>query len=135
MQLATRRRVQGRAERNLVLLSAPTRRLLVGWLGLALGSLVVAGFFAMLAAFARTPLVYTLFSASQFHLALTAHVTFAFTVWFVAFAATLWVYVAWRSGYPLSSPLPWRCPPQARRRWRCPPSWPRASHTSTTICP
>jgi hypothetical protein len=107
MQLATRRRVQGRAERNLVLLSAPTRRLLVGWLGLALGSLVVAGFFAMLAAFARTPLVYTLFSASQFHLALTAHVTFAFTVWFVAFAATLWVYVAWRSGYPLSSPLSW----------------------------
>jgi hypothetical protein len=86
---------------------APARRLVVGWLGLALGSLVVAGFFAMLAAFARTPIVYTLFDAAQFHLALTSHVTFAFTVWFVAFAGVLWVYVAWRSGYPLSVPASW----------------------------
>jgi hypothetical protein len=86
---------------------AAARRLVAGWLGLALGSLVVAGFFAMLAAFARTPVVYTLFSAGQFHLALTAHVTFAFTVWFVAFAGVLWVYVAWRSGFPLSLPVSW----------------------------
>jgi hypothetical protein len=34
-------------------------------------------------------------------------VTFAFTVWFVAFAGVLWVYVAWRSGYPLSAPVSW----------------------------
>jgi hypothetical protein len=86
---------------------APVRRLVIGWLGLALGSLVVAGFFAMLAAFARTPVVHMLFSADQFHLALTSHVTFAFTVWFVAFAGVLWVYVAWRSGYPLSAPVSW----------------------------
>ena len=86
---------------------SPVRRLIVGWLGLALGSLVVAGFFAMLAAFARTPVVHTLFDAAQFRLALTSHVTFAFTVWFVAFAGVLWVYVAWRSGYPLSAPASW----------------------------
>jgi len=86
---------------------ARVRRLVVGWLGLALGSLVVAGFFAMLAAFARTPVVYMFFSADLFHLALTSHVTFAFTVWFVAFAGVLWVYVAWRSGYPLSVPASW----------------------------
>ena len=86
---------------------ARTRALILGWLGLALGSLVVAGFFAMLAAFARTPVVHTLFSGSQFQLALTSHVTFAFTVWFVAFASVLWVYVAWRSGYPLSARASW----------------------------
>ena len=34
-----------------------TRRLLAGWLGLAVGSLVVAGLFAAVAAFARTPVV------------------------------------------------------------------------------
>lgn len=86
---------------------AAIRRLVVGWLGLALGSLVIAGLFAMLAAFARTPAVHTLFSAGLFHLALTSHVTFAFTVWFVAFAGVLWTYVAWRSGYPLSVPASW----------------------------
>jgi cytochrome c oxidase subunit 1 len=86
---------------------AVTRRLLIGWLGLALASLVVAGFFAMLAAFARTPLVYRLFDAAQFQLALTAHVTFAFTVWFVTFAGALWIYVAWRSNYPLSATASW----------------------------
>jgi hypothetical protein len=84
-----------------------TRALIVGWLGLALGSLVVAGFFAMLAAFARTPVVHTFFSGSQFQIALTSHVTFAFTVWFVAFAGVLWVYVGWRSGYPLSTRASW----------------------------
>ena len=86
---------------------ATTRRLLLGWLGLAIGSLVVAGPFAALAAFARTPAVQLLPSANAFHLALVAHVTFAFTVWFVAFAGALWVYAAWRAGYPLS-PAPSR---------------------------
>jgi hypothetical protein len=84
-----------------------TRRLLRGWLGLALGSLVVAGFFAMLAAFARTPVVHALFTAGLFQLALTSHVTFAFTVWFVTFAGALWVYAAWRSGYPLDARASW----------------------------
>jgi hypothetical protein len=88
-------------------LPAGARRLLVGWLALALGSLVIAGVFAMLAAFARTPVVHAFFNAGQFQLALTSHVTFAFTVWFVAFAGALWVYVAWRSGYPLNGPLSW----------------------------
>jgi len=79
-----------------------TRRLLVGWLGLALASLVVAGFFAMLAAFARTPAVQILPTAELFHLSLTSHVTFAFTVWFVTFAGALWVYAAWRANLRLS---------------------------------
>jgi hypothetical protein len=65
------------------------------------GSLVVAGLFAALAAFARTPALYRLFSAGQFQRALVAHVTFAFTVWFLAFAGALWVYLAWRAGLAL----------------------------------
>ena len=88
-------------------LPAGTRRLIVGWLALALGSLVVAGFFAMLAAFARTPVVHMFFSGGQFQLALTSHVTFAFTVWFVAFAGVLWIYVGWRSGYPVGARASW----------------------------
>ncbi|OGK82383.1 MAG: hypothetical protein A2X52_11330 [Candidatus Rokubacteria bacterium GWC2_70_16] len=86
---------------------AATRRLLIGWLSLALASLVVAGIFAALAAAARTPVVYALFSANLFRLALTSHVTFAFTVWFVTFAGVLWVYVAWRANYPLSAGASW----------------------------
>jgi hypothetical protein len=69
--------------------------------------LVVAGLFAGVAAFARTPMVYRLFSASAFQLALVAHVTFAFTVWFLAFSGALWVYAAWRASYPLSAPWSW----------------------------
>jgi hypothetical protein len=90
-----------------VVVPAASRRLLVGWLGLALASLVVAGFFAMLAAFARTPVVHQLFSAGLFHLALTSHVTFAFTVWFVTFAGALWIYVAWRANYRVSVHASW----------------------------
>jgi hypothetical protein len=89
------------------LVPATTRRLLAGWLGLAVGSLVVAGLFAAVAAFARTPVVYRLFSAGAFQLALVGHVTFAFTVWFVAFAGALWVYVAWRANLPLSAGGSW----------------------------
>jgi hypothetical protein len=87
---------------------AATRRLLTAWLGLALGSLVAAGIFAILVAFARTPAVQLLgSSAGLFHLALVAHVTFALTIWFVAFAGVLWVYAAWRSNYELSGALSW----------------------------
>ena len=89
------------------LIPATTRRLLAGWLGLAVGSLVVAGLFAAVAAFARTPVVYRLFSAGAFQLALVGHVTFAFTVWFVAFSGALWVYVAWRASFPLSARWSW----------------------------
>jgi hypothetical protein len=84
------------------LVPAATRRLLVGWLGLALASLVLAGLFAMLAAFARTPAIQILPTAELFHLSLTSHVTFAFTVWFVTFAGALWIYAAWRANYRLS---------------------------------
>jgi len=87
---------------------AATRRLLTAWLALALGSLVVAGVFAILVAFARTPAVQLLgSSASLFHLALVSHVTFALTIWFVAFGGVLWVYAAWRSNLRLSPGASW----------------------------
>ncbi len=85
-----------------------TRRLLTAWLALALGSLVVAGLFAFLVAFARTPAVQLLgSSAALFHLALVSHVTFSLTVWFIAFAGLLWVYAAWRAGYRLPGMTAW----------------------------
>ncbi len=80
-----------------------TRRLLTAWLGLSLGSLVVAGLFAVLVALARTPAVQLLgSSANRFQFALVGHVTFALAVWFVAFLGALWTYAAWRSGYRLA---------------------------------
>ena len=85
-----------------------TRRLLTAWLGLSLGSLVVAGLFAVLVALARTPAVQLLGSAAdRFHFALVGHVTFALTVWFIAFAGALWTYAAWRSGYRLTAGPAW----------------------------
>ena len=78
------------------------RVLLLGGSGF-IGSLVLAGLFAAVAAFARTPVLHRLFSAATFQLTLVGHVTFAFTVWFVAFAGALWVYVAWRAGYRLAA--------------------------------
>ncbi|HXG03620.1 MAG TPA: hypothetical protein VNO23_09435 [Candidatus Binatia bacterium] len=85
-----------------------TRRLLTAWLGLSLGSLVVAGLFAVLVALARTPAVQLLgSSADRFQFALVGHVTFALTVWFVAFVGALWTYAAWRSGYRLAAGPAW----------------------------
>jgi hypothetical protein len=83
------------------------RRLLLAWLGLAVGSLVVAGLFAAVGAFARTPALYRIFSAGAFRVALVTHVTFAFTVWFVTFAGALWVYAAWRAGARLHPGVSW----------------------------
>lgn len=85
-----------------------TKRLLTAWLSLALGSLVAAGIFAILVALARTPAVQLLSTrANLFHLALISHVTFALTIWFVAFGGVLWVYAAWRSNYHLPALLSW----------------------------
>jgi heme/copper-type cytochrome/quinol oxidase subunit 1 len=85
-----------------------TRRLLTAWLALALGSLVVAGLFAILVAFARTPAVELLGTrADLFRLALVSHVTFAFTVWFITFVSALWVYAAWRANYRLDPAMSW----------------------------
>jgi hypothetical protein len=81
--------------------------LLTAWLGLALGSLVIAGLFAILVAFTRMPAVRLLSSANLFHLALVSHVTFALTVWFAAFAGVLGVYAAWRSNYTLHPTASW----------------------------
>ncbi|HXG16882.1 MAG TPA: cbb3-type cytochrome c oxidase subunit I [Calidithermus sp.] len=87
---------------------ARTRRLLTAWLGLSLGSLVAAGLFAVLVALARTPAVQLLGSSpGLFRFALIGHVTFALTVWFIAFAGALWTYAAWRSGYRLAAGPAW----------------------------
>ncbi len=80
---------------------------MTAWIGLALGSLVLAGFFAILVAFTRMPAVQLLHSAELFHLSLVSHVTFALTVWFAAFAGVLWVYAAWRSNYRLGGRASW----------------------------
>ena len=94
--------------RGVVAVPATTRRLLTAWLGLALGSLVVAGIFAILVAFARTPAVQLLGTqANLFHLALVSHVTFSLTIWFIAFAGVLWTYAAWRSNYRLHPAASW----------------------------
>ncbi|OGK79119.1 MAG: hypothetical protein A2050_07305 [Candidatus Rokubacteria bacterium GWA2_73_35] len=85
-----------------------TRRLLTAWLGLGLASLVLAGVFAILVAFARTPAVELLGArANLFHLALVSHVTFSLTIWFAAFAGALWTYAAWRSNYRLHAAASW----------------------------
>lgn len=54
------------------------------WLGLAVGSLVVAGFFAFLTAMTRTPAVQLLATPQAFYTALVSHVTFALTVWLLS---------------------------------------------------
>lgn len=83
------------------------RRLLRGWLGLSVGSLVMVGIFALLVAFTRTPAVQLLKNPGLFHIAIVAHVIFSLVVWFMAFAGTLWVYMAWRMGYRLSPGVSW----------------------------
>ncbi len=76
-------------------------RLLAGWLGLSLGSLVIAGIFALLVALTRTPAVQLLPSPHLFRTALVGHVTFALLVWFTSFAGVLWVWLAFETGYRL----------------------------------
>jgi hypothetical protein len=63
------------------------RRILAGWLFLAVGALAVAGALALLLAIARTPHVQDWLPwpwDSFFRKALVAHVVFAFVVWFLA---------------------------------------------------
>ncbi|MDR3440282.1 cbb3-type cytochrome c oxidase subunit I [Telmatospirillum sp.] len=64
-----------------------TRRILAGWLFLAIGSLAVAGGLALLLALARTPHAQDWLPwpwESFFRKALVAHVVFAFVVWYLA---------------------------------------------------
>lgn len=68
-------------------LDAAARRVLAGWLLLAVGSLAVAGALALLLALSRTPHVQDWLPwpwESFFRKALVAHVVFAFVVWYLA---------------------------------------------------
>jgi cytochrome c oxidase subunit I len=62
------------------------RRELVGWAGLAIGALAIAGIFAFLLAFSRIPGIERVFPwpIGFFHKGLVIHVVFSFVVWFLA---------------------------------------------------
>ena len=67
------------------------RALAVGWLALALGSLIGAGVFSVLLVLARTPLLQELFpTADFFRVALVVHVDLSVLVWFLALGGVLW---------------------------------------------
>ncbi len=67
------------------------RRLSIGWLLLAVGSLVVAGLFTILIVLSRTPGIQDVIPwVDFFHTALVVHVDLTVLVWFLAFAGLLW---------------------------------------------
>lgn len=75
---------------------------LLPWLGLALGSLLVAGLFAFAIAMARTPLVQLLPTPATFYTFLVGHVTFALTVWLLCALCLVAIIVAAQGGAPVS---------------------------------
>ena len=68
-----------------------SRRLALGWLSLALGSLVVGGVFTVLIVMSRTPGIQEIFPwIDFFHTALVVHVDLTVLVWFLSCAGILW---------------------------------------------
>lgn len=65
------------------------------WLQIAIGSLVVAGFFAFLTAMTRTPAIRLLATPQAFYTALVSHVTFALTVWLLSALGIVALVVGW----------------------------------------
>lgn len=67
------------------------RRLAIGWLALALASLVGSGVFSVLLVLSRAPYVKDVFPLVDFfHVALVVHVDLSVLVWFAAFAGVFW---------------------------------------------
>ncbi|MCC6531582.1 MAG: cbb3-type cytochrome c oxidase subunit I [Burkholderiales bacterium] len=67
------------------------RPLAVGWLSLAVVSLLVSGLFSVLLVLSRAPYVKDFFPLVDFfHVALVVHVDLSVLVWFVAFGGVLW---------------------------------------------
>jgi hypothetical protein len=67
------------------------RAIAVGWLGIALGALVLSGVFSILLVAARAPFLAPLFPVADFfHVALVVHVDLSVLVWFVACAGLMW---------------------------------------------
>jgi len=87
--------------------SSGNHGLLYGWLLYAIGAAAIAGALAFAVAMTRTPGVRLLSSARAFHVILVGHVTFALTIWLLAFISTVWMYVAGQAGLPLSRRVGW----------------------------
>ncbi len=85
------------------------RDLTYSWLLFAVTSAGIAGFLAFMVAMTRTPAIKLLPSARIFHVILVGHVTFALTIWLLAFISAVWVYVTARAcqGRLFSLPLGW----------------------------
>jgi hypothetical protein len=67
------------------------RRLSIGWLLLALGSLVVGGLLTIVIVLSRTPYVQDIFPwVDLFHTALVVHVDLTVLVWFLGMAGVIW---------------------------------------------
>ena len=73
------------------------RDLTYAWLLFAVASAGIAGLLAFMVAMTRTPAVKMLPSARLFHVILVGHVTFALTIWLLAFISAVWVYVTVRA--------------------------------------
>ncbi len=77
-------------------LESPPReacRLTIGWLLLALASLVIGGLFTLLIVLSRTPGIQDIFPwVDFFHTALVVHVDLTVLVWFLAYAGVLWSF-------------------------------------------
>lgn len=72
-------------------LTLTQRRLTLGWLFLALASLVGGGLFTILIVLSRTPVFQSLIPwIDFFHTALVVHVDLTVLVWFLSFAGVLW---------------------------------------------
>jgi hypothetical protein len=79
---------------NRLLLDMPgarMRRLTIGWLLLALGSLVVGGLLTIVIVLSRTPYIQDIFPwVDLFHTALVVHVDLTVLVWFLGMAGVIW---------------------------------------------
>ncbi|MCW9044887.1 MAG: cbb3-type cytochrome c oxidase subunit I [Alphaproteobacteria bacterium] len=75
-----------------VLTTPQARGELRGWAGLAIGSLAIAGIFAVLLAISRIPGIQniSLWPIDFFKKGLVIHVVFSFVVWFLAVMGALW---------------------------------------------
>ncbi len=85
------------------------RDLTYAWLLFAVASAGIAGLLAFMVAMTRTPAVKLLPTARSFQVILVGHVTFALTIWLLAFIAAVWTYVTARAcrGRLFSLPLGW----------------------------
>lgn len=86
------------------------RRLAIGWLSLALGSLVMGGVLTILIVLSRTPGIQMIVPwIDFFHTAIVVHVDLTVLVWFLAFAGVLWSLNSGHHGAGLGWGALWLC--------------------------